>query len=442
MKATVNPVDQHVVTLTIEVPAAEVDKGIKQAVKRIAGQVNIPGFRKGHAPRRILEMNFGKEAIMEEAFEVLASQNYTAALRENDIVPVSEPEIEREQFEEGKDLIFKATVTKRPEVKLGDYKGLEAEKQDATVTDEQIEEQLNNIREQQAKMVVAEEGATIQKDDFAVIDFAGSVDGKPFDGGEGKSYPLQIGSGSFIPGFEDQLIGHKAGEDVTVTVSFPEDYFVAELAGKEAKFECHIHDIKRKELPEITDEFVRSVSVGQGKTEPAYNTAEEFKADLRKRMEDDAARRAIDAYNAGLVELAVKNATVDIPEIMIEDRAEQMVQELAMNLEGRGLKLEDYLKFSNKTIEALREENKAAAAENVRADLVLDEIAKAENVQVTPEDMNYEIFAMSQQFGADPKEVYDIIVKEGRVSMLASSVARKKAARFIIENAKGAEKAE
>ena len=442
MKATVNPVDQHVVTLTIEVPAAEVDKGIKQAVKRIAGQVNIPGFRKGHAPRRILEMNFGKEAIMEEAFEVLASQNYTAALRENDIVPVSDPEIEREQFEEGKDLIFKATVTKRPEVKLGDYKGLEAEKQDATVTDEQIEEQLNNIREQQAKMVVAEEGATIQKDDFAVIDFAGSIDGKPFDGGEGKSYPLQIGSGSFIPGFEDQLIGHKAGEDVTVTVSFPEDYFVAELAGKEAKFECHIHDIKRKELPEITDEFVRSVSVGQGKTEPAYNTAEEFKADLRKRMEDDAARRAIDAYNAGLVELAVKNATVDIPEIMIEDRAEQMVQELAMNLEGRGLKLEDYLKFSNKTIEALREENKAAAAENVRADLVLDEIAKAENVQVTPEDMNYEIFAMSQQFGADPKEVYDIIVKEGRVSMLASSVARKKAARFIIENAKGAEKAE
>ena len=221
MKATVNPVDQHVVTLTIEVPAAEVDKGIKQAVKRIAGQVNIPGFRKGHAPRRILEMNFGKEAILEEAFEVLASQNYSAALRENDIVPVSEPEIEREQFEEGKDLIFKATVTKRPEVKLGDYKGLEAEKQDATVSDEQIEEQLNNIREQQAKMVVAEEGATIQKDDFAVIDFAGSVDGKPFDGGEGKSYPLQIGSGSFIPGFEDQLIGAKAGDDVTVKVTFP-----------------------------------------------------------------------------------------------------------------------------------------------------------------------------------------------------------------------------
>jgi len=390
MKATVNPVDQHVVTLTIEVPAAEVDKGIKQAVKRIAGQVNIPGFRKGHAPRRILEMNFGKEAIMEEAFEVLASQNYTAALRENDIVPVSDPEIEREQFEEGKDLIFKATVTKRPEVKLGDYKGLEAEKQDATVTDEQIEEQLNNICEQQAKMVVAEEGATIQKDDFAVIDFAGSIDGKPFDGGEGKSYPLQIGSGSFIPGFEDQLIGAKAGDDVTVKVTFPEDYFVA----------------------------------------------------LRAKMEEEASRRAIDTYNADLIQTAVKNATVEIPEVMIEDRVEQMIQELAMNMEGRGLKLDDYLKFSNKTIEDLRSEYKDSAAENVRADLVLDAIATAEGIEVTPDDMNREIFIMAQNFGADPKEVWDIIAKEGRVAMLAGSVARKKAARFIIDNAKGAEAAE
>jgi len=390
MKATVNPVDQHVVTLTIEVPAAEVDKGIKQAVKRIAGQVNIPGFRKGHAPRRILEMNFGKEAIMEEAFEVLASQNYTAALRENDIVPVSDPEIEREQFEEGKDLIFKATV-----------------------------------REQQAKMVVAEEGATIQKDDFAVIDFAGSVDGKPFDGGEGKSYPLQIGSGNFIPGFEDQLIGAKAGDDVTVKVTFPEDYFVAELAGKEAEFKT-----KRKELPELNDEFAKEAS--------SYETIEELKKDLRAKMEEEASRRAIDTYNADLIQTAVKNATVEIPEVMIEDRVEQMIQELAMNMEGRGLKLDDYLKFSNKTIEDLRSEYKDSAAENVRADLVLDAIATAEGIEVTPDD----IFIMAQNFGADPKEVWDIIAKEGRVAMLAGSVARKKAARFIIDNAKGAEAAE
>lgn len=433
MNVTVNPVDQHKVTLTIEVPAKEVTKGIAQAVKRIAGQVNIPGFRKGKAPRRILEMNFGKDAILEEAFELLAGRAYNEALREQEIVPVSEPEIERVTFEEGKDLVFKATLTKRPEVTLGEYKGLEAEKQDATVTDEQIQEQLDNIRNQQAKMVVADKDAKLQKDDFAVIDFAGSIDGKPFDGGEGKSYPLQIGSGNFIPGFEDQLIGHVAGDDVDVKVTFPEDYFVKELAGKEAVFKVHVHDIKRKELPELNDEFAKEAS--------SYDTIEELKADLRKKMEEDATGRAIDAYNAALIEQAVKNATVDIPEIMVDDRVEQMIQELAMNMESRGLKLDDYLKFSNKTLESLKEEYKANAAENARADLVLEAIAKEENIQVTTEDMNMEIFTMAQNFGADPKEVWNIIAKEGRVSMLASSVARKKAARFIIEHAKGAETA-
>ena len=433
MKATVTAVDQHKVSITIEIPAEDVKKGFAQAVKRIAGQVNIPGFRKGKAPRKILEMNYGKEAIAEEAFELLAGRAYTEALRENEIIPVSEPEIDREQFEEGKDLIFKATVVKQPEVTLGDYKGLEVEKQDATVTDEQVEEQLNNIRSQQAKMVAAPADATVQKDDFATIDFKGFIDGEAFDGGEGKSYPLQIGSGSFIPGFEDQLIGHKAGEDVTVTVSFPEDYFVAELAGKEAKFECHIHDIKRKELPELNDEFAKEAS--------SYETIEELKKDLRTKMEEEASRRAIDTYNADLIQTAVKNATVEIPEVMIEDRVEQMIQELAMNMEGRGLKLDDYLKFSNKTIEDLRSEYKDSAAENVRADLVLDAIATAEGIEVTPDDMNREIFIMAQNFGADPKEVWDIIAKEGRVAMLAGSVARKKAARFIIDNAKGAEAA-
>lgn len=267
-------------------------------------------------------------------------------------------------------------------------------------------------------MVVADKDAKLQKDDFAVIDFAGSIDGKPFDGGEGKSYPLQIGSGSFIPGFEDQLIGHAAGDDVEVKVTFPEDYFVKELANKEAVFKTHIHDIKRKELPELNDEFAKEAS--------SYETIEELKADLRKQMEEDATRRAIDAYNAELIETAVKNATVEIPEVMVEDRVEQMIQEMAMNLESRGLKLEDYLKFSNKTMDSLKEEYHANAAENVRADLVLEAVAKAENIEVTPEDMNIEIYTMAQQFGADPKEVMNIIVKEGRVAMLRNSVARKK----------------
>ena len=433
MKATLKNVDQHVVELTIEVPAADVAAGIKAAVKRIASQVNVPGFRKGKAPRNVIEMNYGKEAVLNEAYDFLVNQNYTAALQENKIVPVSQPEIEQVQFEEGKDLIFKATVTKRPDVKLGDYKGLDAKKEEAKVTDEQIQDQLKNIAEQQAEMVVADKDAKVEQGDFAVIDFKGTVDGKAFDGGEGKSYPLQIGSGNFIPGFEDQLVGAKAGDDVTVKVTFPEDYFVADLAGKEAEFATHIHDIKRKQLPELNDEFAKANS--------SYETIEELKADLRKKMEEDAERRAVDAYNGELIKTAVENAEVDIPEVMVADRVEQMIQELAMSMEGRGLKLEDYLKFSNKTVEELREEYKETAAENVRTDLVLDAIAVEEKIEVTPDDMNREIFMMAQNFGANPQEVWDIIAKEGRVSMLAGSVARKKAARFIVDNAKGAEAA-
>ena len=433
MKATLKNVDQHVVELTIEVPAADVAAGIKAAVKRIASQVNVPGFRKGKAPRNVIEMNYGKEAVLNEAYDFLVNQNYTAALQENEIVPVSQPEIEQVQFEEGKDLIFKATVTKRPDVKLGDYKGLDAKKEEAKVTDEQIQDQLKNIAEQQAEMVVADKDAKVETGDFAVIDFKGTVDGKAFDGGEGKSYPLQIGSGNFIPGFEDQLVGAKAGDDVTVKVTFPEDYFVADLAGKEAEFATHIHDIKRKQLPELNDEFAKANS--------SYETIAELKADLRKKMEEDAERRAVDAYNGELIKTAVENAEVDIPEVMVADRVEQMIQELAMSMEGRGLKLEDYLKFSNKTVEELREEYKETAAGNVRTDLVLDAIAVEEKIEVTPDDMNREIFMMAQNFGANPQEVWDIIAKEGRVSMLAGSVARKKAARFIVDNAKGAEAA-
>ncbi|MBS5936143.1 MAG: trigger factor [Veillonella sp.] len=433
MKATLKNVDQHVVELTIEVPAADVAAGIKAAVKRIASQVNVPGFRKGKAPRNVIEMNYGKEAVLNEDYDFLVNQNYTAALQENKIVPVSQPEIEQVQFEEGKDLIFKATVTKRPDVKLGDYKGLDAKKEEAKVTDEQIQDQLKNIAEQQAEMVVADKDAKVEQGDFAVIDFKGTVDGKAFDGGEGKSYPLQIGSGNFIPGFEDQLVGAKAGDDVTVKVTFPEDYFVADLAGKEAEFATHIHDIKRKQLPELNDEFAKANS--------SYETIAELKADLRKKMEEDAERRAVDAYNGELIKTAVENAEVDIPEVMVADRVEQMIQELAMSMEGRGLKLEDYLKFSNKTVEELREEYKETAAENVRTDLVLDAIAVEEKIEVTPDDMNREIFMMAQNFGANPQEVWDIIAKEGRVSMLAGSVARKKAARFIVDNAKGAEAA-
>ena len=426
MKATVNPVDQHVVTLTIEVPAAEVDKGIKQAVKRIAGQVNIPGFRKGHAPRRILEMNFGKEAILEEAFEVLASQNYSAALRENDIVPVSEPEIEREQFEEGKDLIFKATVTKRPEVKLGDYKGLEAEKQDATVTDEQIEEQLNNIREQQAKMVVAEEGATIQKDDFAVIDFAGSVDGKPFDGGEGKSYPLQIGSGSFIPGFEDQLIGAKAGDDVTVKVTFPEDYQAADLAGKEAKFVTTIHEVKAKEVPALDDELAKDI-------DEEVETLDELKEKYRKELAAAKEEAYNDAVEAAAIDLAVENAEiVDLPEEMIHEEVHRSINEFLGNMQRQGISPEMYFQITGTTQEDLHKQYEAEAESRTKTNLVVEAVAKAEGFEATEEEINAEIEQLAADYNMPVEQVRNLLSPE----MLKHDITVKKAVNVITSTAK------
>ena len=431
MSVTVNAVDGHKVTLNIEVPAKEFSKHINQAVKRIANQVNINGFRKGKAPRFILERNFGPQVVIDEAFEITANKAYNDALREQDLTPVTDPEIERVTVEEGKDVVFTATFTKRPDVVLGDYKGLEVEKGDATISEEAVSVQLENIRAQKAEMVVAEKGEKLATGDFAVIDFAGFVDGQPFDGGEGKSYPLEIGSGSFIPGFEDQLIGAAAGDDVTVNVMFPETYFVEALAGKEAKFDVHVHDIKRKVLPELDDDFAKSAS--------AYETIGELKADLRAKLEEDAIRRVNDEYNAALIQKAVANATVDIPEVMVDARVEQMLQEMDMNLQSRGLNLENYLTFSKKTLDDLRAENRETAAANVRADLVLEDIGKAENIQVTPDDMNFEIYTMAQNFGANPQEVWDIIAKEGRVSMLAGTVVRKKAARIIIESAKGIE---
>lgn len=434
MKINEKSVEKHNVTLTIELPASDVAKGINASCQRIATHANIPGFRKGKANRKILEMNFGKEAIFEEAFNYLVDRAYNEALREENLIPVTEADIEKVQFEEGKDLVFKATFVKKPEVTLGDYKGLEVEKKTVKVSEEQVQAQLDRIREQKAEMVVAPAGTAIENGDFAIIDFEGFVDGVAFPGGKGEAYPLQIGSGSFIPGFEEQLVGHKAGEEVSVKVTFPAEYHAAELAGKDAEFKVKVNDVKRKELPELTDEFAKENS--------AYETVEAMKADLEKKLQEDADHRALDAYNGALVQKAVENATVEIPEVMVESRIDQMLQEMSMNLESRGLNFEDFLKFSNKTEEALRAEYKETAEANVRADLVLEAIAEKEEVKVTNEDLSFEIYNMAQNFGADPKEVKDIIVKEGRVSMLASSIARKKAAGLIIANAKGAEKEE
>lgn len=415
-------------TLKITLPAEEVNKGFKKAVAKIAGQVNIPGFRKGKAPRNIIEMHYGKEAVKQEAFELVANQCYTEALEQEKLIPVSDPKVEDSVFEENKDMELTIKVTLKPEVKLGDYKELHVEKEAVEVTNEAVEEQVQGLRSRHAKMVEAEEGAVIEKGDFAIIDFAGTVDGEPFSGGEGKGYPLEVGSNSFIPGFEDQLVGLKKGDSTDVDVTFSEEYFVKELAGKQAIFKVNVQDVKRKELPELTDEYVAANS--------DCKTVEELRASYKERMQKAAENNAQIAYEKALIDLAVANAEFEVPEIMIEDRVTQMIDEMRMSLEARKLTLEQYMQYSGIDMKQLRERQHDAAVENVKTDLVLDAIAKAENIQVSMEDVDSELSAIASQHGATLEDVKKIIKSNGTMGLLLANILRRKAAHVIIDSAK------
>ena len=427
MNVTVERVENEA-TLKITAPAADVNAGFKKAVQKIANQVNIPGFRKGKAPRAIIEMHYGKEAVKQEAFEEVANKAYSEALEQEKLIPVSDPKVEESTFEEGKDMELTIKVTLKPEPELGEYKGLHVDKKEAEVTDEQVEAQIKDLMSRDAKMVVAEEGAVIEKGDFAIIDFAGTVDGEPFSGGEGKGYPLEVGSNSFIPGFEDQLVGLSKGDSTDVEVTFPEDYFVKDLAGKEAIFKVNIQDVKRKELPELNDEYVAS------KTD--FKTVEELRANYKERMQKAAEANAKAEYEHELIDLAVANAKFSVPEIMIEDKISQMVEEMKMSLESRKMSLDMYMQYTGLDMAKIRENQRPVAEENVKTDLVLDAIAKAEDIQVDMADVDAEIAAISAQHGASPEEVKKIIKGNGTMGLLLANILRRKAAHVVIDSAK------
>lgn len=427
MNVTVERVENEA-TLKITAPAAEVNAGYKKAVQKIADQANIPGFRKGKAPRAIIEMHYGKEAVKQEAFEIVANKAYSEALDQEKLIPVSDPKVEESTFEEGKDMELTIKVTLKPEPELGEYKGLHVEKKEVEVTDEQVDAQIKDMMGRDAKMVVAEEGAVIEKGDFAIIDFAGTVDGEPFSGGEGKGYPLEVGSNSFIPGFEDQLVGLSKGDSTDVEVTFPEDYFVKDLAGKEAIFKVNIQDVKRKELPELNDEYVAS------KTE--FKTVEDLRANYKERMQKAAEANAKAEYEHELIDLAVANAKFSVPEIMIEDKISQMVEEMKMSLESRKMSLDMYMQYTGLDMAKIRENQRPVAEENVKTDLVLDAIAKAEDIQVDMADVDAEIAAISAQHGAAPEEVKKIIKGNGTMGLLLANILRRKAAHVVIDSAK------
>lgn len=425
MKVSEEKIDAHKTVLEIEVPQAEVAKAFDRAYQKLAAKVNIPGFRKGKAPRKVLEMRLGKETLMDEALDILVSGSYPKALKERNIEPVSRPEIDVAEFEQDKPLVYKATVVPKPEVVLGEYKGLKVEKNMAEVTAKDIDKQLDNLRNRHARMVVAGNAAKLKKGDFAMIDFEGFIDGQPFKGGDAKGYPLEVGSGSFIPGFEDQLIGARAGEEREITVTFPQDYFAAEMAGKEAVFKVKVHDIKRKELPALDDDFVKEVG--------EFDTLEELKADIENKLKQTAADQAERDFRTSAIKTAVENAQIDIPEIMVEEELDSILREMDVNLQNRGLSLEKYAQMSKTDIGELREKYRDQARYSVKTDLVLDAVAKAENLEVKPEDFEAEVAAMAAGYQAPVEEVRKIIMEQGRVGALASRIVRKKAAQFIVD---------
>lgn len=411
--------------LTVEVGAEKLEEALDKAFKKVVGKVNVPGFRKGKVPRKIFETRFGVESLYQDALDILLPEAYSNAIDEVGIVPVDRPEVDVEQIERGQPVIFKATVTVKPEVELGEYKGLEIEEKDFSVKDEDIQEELNKIRERQAELVIVEEG-TLENGDTAVIDFEGFLGEEAFEGGKGENYPLEIGSNSFIPGFEEQLVGMKKDEEKTITVTFPEQYHSEELAGKEAQFKVKVNEIKRKQLPELDDEFAKDVS--------EFETLEEYKADLRQKLEERA-KQDEEAYKKDtVVKKAAENATIEIPEAMIETEIEQMTKEFEQRLQMQGMNLDLYFQFSGLNQDGLREQFKEDAQQRVRVNLTLEAIANAENIEVSAEDVEEELKNMSSMYGL---EVEDLKQRLGdQVKGLEADIRIRKAVDLLVQNSK------
>ncbi|WP_017726693.1 trigger factor [Halalkalibacterium ligniniphilum] len=414
--------------LTVDVEAEKVNEALDQAFKKVVKKVNVPGFRKGKVPRSLFEKQFGVEALYQDALDILLPEAYSKAIDETGIEPVDRPEIDIEQMEKGSNLVFKATVVVKPEVTLGEYKGLEVEEKDITVTDEDIDNELKQLQERHAELVVVEDSA-IETGDTAVLDFEGFVDGEPFEGGKAENYSLEIGSGQFIPGFEEQLIGLKPGEEKDVEVTFPEEYHAEDLAGKPATFKVKIHEVKRKELPALDDEFAKDVSEN-------VETLEELKKELKEKLEKDREHEAYHDKRDTLVEKATENATIDIPEVMIKTETDRMLQEFEQRLQMQGMNLEMYYQFSGTDEAGMREQFKNDAEKRVRMNLTLEAIANAENLEATDEDIEKEFEKMAEMYKRPVDEIKNIFAAQGGTEGIKGDLRIQKAIEFLVDNSK------
>ncbi|MBR5510467.1 MAG: trigger factor [Lachnospiraceae bacterium] len=400
MSVQVEKLEKNMAKLTIEVPAEEVEKAIQKVYQKTRKSINIPGFRKGKAPRHLIEKMYGKEVFYNDAIDELLSPAYAKAMDECGEEIVSRPVIDVVQMESGKPFIFTAEVAVKPEVTLGEYKGIQVEKAPIEVLDEEIEAELLKERESNARTITVDDRAVAQGDMIS-LDFEGFIDGEAFEGGKGENYDLTIGSRTFIPGFEDQLIGAEIGKDMEVNVTFPEDYNAADLAGKAAVFKCKVNGIKVKELPEVNDEFAQEVS--------EFDTLDEYKADIKAKLlkdkEDDAKRAKEDA----VIEKIIEGAQMEIPEAMIEYQVDQMMDDFAQRIMGNGLSMEQYFQLTGMTVDGYKEQMKPRALKNIQSRLVLEAVAKAESIEVNEEDVEAEIAKMAEMYGMEVEKIKEIL---------------------------------
>jgi len=423
MNSKLEKIEKNTATLEIEVSEEQFEKGIQKAYKKNVGRFNIPGFRKGKAPRVIIERYYGEGVFYEDAINEVCPEAYQAAVDQHKLHPVDRPEIDIVQLEKGKPFIFKAIVTVKPEVVLGDYKGIRVEKKEYPVTDEDVDKELENMRNANARMV-AVEGRPAKKDDMVIIDYKGFVGEEQFEGGTAENQPLVLGSGHFIEGFEDQLIGAKAGDSVEVKVTFPEDYHAEHLAGKEAVFKVDVKEIKEKELPDLDDEFAKDVS--------EFETLEDLKKDIRKKLEERAAHRAKHETEDEVIKKVTELSEIDIPEVMIEKQIDSMVRDFEMQLMYQGLKLEGYLDYYNKSMEEFRDGLKSEATERVRTQLTLEKVSQVEGVTASEEELDKELEEMAKRYKMEDIEKFKKSMGEDELNYIRESIIIRKTVDLLV----------
>ena len=413
------------IKLEITVEAAKFDETIKKVYFKSAKYFNIPGFRKGKAPMQIVEKYYGKEIFYEDAFNEVAGEALDEAVKENKLEVVSRPDIEVEQIEKGKDLKFSAIMQTKPEAEVSKYKGIEIKKVEYNVTDEDINHELGHMQEHNSRLISIED-RPVESGDIATIDFEGFVDGKAFEGGKAENHDLEIGSNTFIPGFEDQIIGMKIDEEKDVVVKFPEEYFSKDLAGKDAVFKVKVHEIKKKELPELDDEFAKDVS--------EFDTLEELKADIKAKQEKQNEERAKYETQEAVVKALCENVKVQIPSGMVEMEIDNMLRDIEQRLSYQGLKLEQYLQMMGKTMEDMRKEYEPQAINGIKSRLALEAVIKAEKIEATDKEIDEKMKEMAKNYGKENDE--EFLKNENVRNYIKEGLASEKAIDFLVKNAK------